>query len=829
MKSLLKVQYRHSKKYWKQTLTSWFSIIIVVSLMTAVIATFSGFYNSYKLSSLKYGEQYNVYFNNVKDVDALLESGEDIVKYEYASKVGDITGVEFNSEQHSPQSLSLYALHNEDFTLIKQGSQQTLRSGRLAENSKEMLVSEMLIEALDLDDPIGKELDVTWADSTKSVVTIVGVVERQYTYDNQTKSDIKSDDNTVYVQFKNDAKDFEKSVISMMHSNNLTDEDVVFNHFRNELLGLSDNKNIMWKVVVVIASVLLVLFTLTSIFTLYNTLNISVESKAKSLSLLSTIGATKKQIRRSLLFEMFLTTIPCVVFGLMGGVLVSQGILNMSYPILSNKSLFGYNIMEFAKPTLTMELILGIFVVSFIVVYIPLLRSIRNMFKQSSIELIRENKRIRINKKKEKTSYVKRFLGQIGVLAYKNTHRDRKKYLGLKRSLVIGIVSMVLITSFLASSLDLASAKLDNGNYSVLVGTQSIDFNVFDDIRKQIEESDDVKSTFKVTTEAGYLGIWRYDKVFDNELRKLLRHKIIVLDDKDFNILYPSVDLHEIVVNDYFEGVISDYNNNRRISISRHLTDLQVGDFVPFYTYDGTDGKSMSKTSEYPIGLMVDVFDGESSPLKLFYNESIMRNEVSVNYIVSQALFDRIESESPYQFVPNRTLLIETEEADAVEAILNEMYPSFYVRNLDLYNTQDKDVYDVIVKILFSVMGMILLMTVTSILNTTISEQDRRRGEYAMLESMGMTRKEMRKMLFYESAFTMGKVVFYSILLSFGLSYGMYAIVREMIWMPELNFRIDYLFYAIIGSMLILITQTLISTSMFNRESVIERLKSQKY
>ncbi|MBK2403772.1 ABC transporter permease [Erysipelothrix sp. strain 2 (EsS2-7-Brazil)] len=828
MKSLLKVQYRHLKKYWKQTLMSWLSIMIVVSLMTAVIATFSGFYSSYKLSSLKYGEQYNVYFRNVKDVDALIESGEDIVKYEYTSKVGDITAVDFNAEQHSPQTFLLYALHNEDFSFIKQGSQQTLLSGRLAENNEEMHVSEMMLEALNLDDPIGHKLDVRWADGSKSAVTIVGVVDRQYAYDNQTKSAMMSYDNTVYVQFENDTKSFEKSVISMMESNNLIDEDVVFNDFRNELLGLSDNKNIMWKVVVVMASVLLGLFTLTSIFTLYNTLNISLESKAKSLSLLSTIGVTKNQIRRSLFFEMFLTTIPCVVIGLMGGFLVSQGIFNMSYPILSNTSLFGYNIMEFAKPTLTMELISGIFIVSFIVVYIPLLRSIRNIFKESSIELIRESKRITINKKKEKTRFIKLFWGQAGVLAYKNTVRDRKKYLGLKRSLIIGTVSLVLIASFLASSLDLASAKLDHGNYAIQIEKQNIDSSAFDDIRSQIEENEDVSSTFKVTTESGRLGIWHHNDVFDEELRYLLRHKIIVLDDKDFNTLYPSVNLHEIVVNDYFEGVISDYNNGR-MQISRHLTDLKVGDLVHFYTYDGTDGKSMSKTSEYPIGLKVDTFDGASSVLKFFYNESIIRSEVLVNYIVSQTLFDRIESESPYQFVLNRSLLIETEKADAVETSLIRMKPIFSIRNLASDYTQDKNVYDVIVKILFSVMGLILLMTVTSILNTTISEQDRRKGEYAILESVGMTRKDMCKMLLYESVFTIGKVIVYSIVLSFGLSYGLYAIVRKVIWMPEFNFRLDYLLYAIIGSTLILITQTLISTSMFNRESVIERLKSQKY
>ncbi|MDE8157703.1 ABC transporter permease [Erysipelothrix rhusiopathiae] len=279
MKSLLKVQYRHLKKYWKQTLMSWLSIIIVVCLMTAVIATFSGFYNSYKLSSLKYGEQYNVYFRNVKDVDALIESGEDIVRYEYASKVGDITRVDFNAEQHSPQTFLLYTLYNEDFSFIKQGSQQTLLSGRLAENNEEMHVSEMMLEALNLDDPIGHKLDVTWIDGSKSVVTIVGVVDRQYTYDNQTKSAMMSNENTVYVQFENDTKGFEKSVISMMESNNLIDEDVVFNDFRNELLGLSDNKNIMWKVVVVMASVLLGLFTLTSILHFITRLTLALKVK----------------------------------------------------------------------------------------------------------------------------------------------------------------------------------------------------------------------------------------------------------------------------------------------------------------------------------------------------------------------------------------------------------------------------------------------------------------------------------------------------------------------------------------------------------------------
>lgn len=825
MKSLLKVQYRHSKKYWKQTLTSWLSIIIVVSLMTAVIATFSGFYNSYKLSSLKYGEQHNVYFNNVKDVDVLLENGEDIVKYEYASKVGDIKGVEINAEQHSPYTLTLYTLHNEDFSFIKQGSQQTLLSGRLAENSTEMVVSEILLNALSLMDPIGKELKIRWVDGSNSVVTIVGVVEKQNIYDNQTKIDINSKDNTVYVQFKNDAKDFEKSVISMMKSNNLTEEDVVYNHFRNELLGLSDNKNIMWKIVVVMASLLLSLFALTSIFTLYNTLNISIEGKAKSLSLLSTIGATKKQIRRSLFFEMFVTTIPCVVIGLLGGVLVSQGIFNMSNLVLSNKSLFGYNIMEFAKPTLTIELILGIFIGSFMVVYIPLLRSIRNMFKQSSIELIRENRRIKINKKKEKTHFINRFLGQSGVLAYKNIVRDRRKYSGLKRSLVIGIVSTVLITSFLASSLDLAAANFDYGKYSVYLEMSNMDNENLEILRNEVEDLEGVKSTAKASKEIGFLEIGNVETKYSNEKGIISGNAITIIDDRDFMVYFPNIDLNSIVVNDYFVGNISNFYTNRKVSINEKLTDLSVGDYLSFYTGD----KGNEYISEYPIGMVTDSYKDTSSSLKFFVYETVYKNEVSAQYVVSESLFQNIQEQSPYKFLVNRILLIETDEAEAVEIKLNEMYPSFHIRNLDSFGKQDQEVYDVIVKILFSVMGMILLMTVTSILNTTISEQDRRRGEYAMLESMGMTRKEMQKMLFYEAVFTMGKVISYSIVLSFGLSYGLYAIVRELIWMPEFIFRIDYLSYAIIGTAIILITQTLLSTSMFNRESVIERLKSQKY
>lgn len=825
MKSLLKVQYRHSKKYWKQTLTSWLSIIIVVSLMTAVIATFSGFYNSYKLSSLKYGEQHNVYFNNVKDVDVLLENGEDIVKYEYASKVGDIKGVEINAEQHSPYTLTLYTLHNEDFSFIKQGSQQTLLSGRLAENSTEMVVSEILLNALSLMDPIGKELKIRWVDGSNSVVTIVGVVEKQNIYDNQTKIDINSKDNTVYVQFKNDAKDFEKSVISMMKSNNLTEEDVVYNHFRNELLGLSDNKNIMWKIVVVMASLLLSLFALTSIFTLYNTLNISIEGKAKSLSLLSTIGATKKQIRRSLFFEMFVTTIPCVVIGLLGGVLVSQGIFNMSNLVLSNKSLFGYNIMEFAKPTLTIELILGIFIGSFMVVYIPLLRSIRNMFKQSSIELIRENRRIKINKKKEKTHFINRFLGQSGVLAYKNIVRDRRKYSGLKRSLVIGIVSTVLITSFLASSLDLAAANFDYGKYSVYLEMNNMDNENLEILRNEVEDLEGVKSTAKASKEIGFLEIGNVETKYSNEKGIISGNAITIIDDRDFMVYFPNIDLNSIVVNDYFVGNISNFYTNRKVSINEKLTDLSVGDYLSFYTGD----KGNEYISEYPIGMVTDSYKDTSSSLKFFVYETVYKNEVSAQYVVSESLFQNIQEQSPYKFLVNRILLIETDEAEAVEIKLNEMYPSFHIRNLDSFGKQDQEVYDVIVKILFSVMGMILLMTVTSILNTTISEQDRRRGEYAMLESMGMTRKEMQKMLFYEAVFTMGKVISYSIVLSFGLSYGLYAIVRELIWMPEFIFRIDYLSYAIIGTAIILITQTLLSTSMFNRESVIERLKSQKY
>ena len=129
---------------------------------------------------------------------------------------------------------------------------------------------------------------------------------------------------------------------------------------------------------------------------------------------------------------------------------------------------------------------------------------------------------------------------------------------------------------------------------------------------------------------------------------------------------------------------------------------------------------------------------------------------------------------------------------------------------------------------LYGFIAVITLIGVTNIFNTITTNMNLRSKEFAMLKSIGMTKKEFNKMINLESIFYGIKSLIIGITLGLGLSYWIYTIVKD----NGATERIKFIFptYSIIISIVFIMVIVGIimkySLNKINKQNIIETIRN---
>ena len=182
-----------------------------------------------------------------------------------------------------------------------------------------------------------------------------------------------------------------------------------------------------------------------------NSFAISVMERKKEFGLLSSIGATKKQLSYTVFFEALIEGIIGIILGICGAYIGIGTVIiiinNLIGDILVLKLNLVTNIVFIIIPVIFMIL----------VIFISALVPSRRAAKVSPIEAIRQNDDIKINKKKIKTGkLVNKLFGIEGEIALKNIKRNKKKYRVTIVSLFISIVLFISFSSYMNYTIDTA-------------------------------------------------------------------------------------------------------------------------------------------------------------------------------------------------------------------------------------------------------------------------------------------------------------------------------------------------------------------------------------
>ena len=214
-----------------------------------------------------------------------------------------------------------------------------------------------------------------------------------------------------------------------------------------------------------LATILIFLIVLGSVSLIYSAFSISVSERTRQFGLLRSVGATRSQLRRSVLYEAAVISVIGIPLGILcglGGMAVTlhfigglfQGVLAAEVPMrfrVSWASVGGSAIIALVTVLIS--------------VWIPASRATR----VTALEAIRQNQDIRIRGKDVRVSRLTgRLFGLEGILAKKYFRRNRRRYRATIVSLVLSLVLFISASSFCMYLTGTVDETLSVSNYDVL-------------------------------------------------------------------------------------------------------------------------------------------------------------------------------------------------------------------------------------------------------------------------------------------------------------------------------------------------------------------------
>lgn len=814
--------------------------IIGIMLSTALICGVAGLVSSFQNSLIDWARtndgNYHVTFKNVASDKAQYVTENQKVKDYFISSSLGWANLEGSKTTNKPY---LHVLAYDKKALENYGV--VLTDGRLPQNSNEIIITESVLTGARVllkigdtitlnigtrksnddyylnDDNLYTEGDESIVDTKEKTYTIVGFmqtldVEKFYspgysalTYMDETPSAID-----ISVLYKS-PKEYEKTTKDICKTLNLDfDEDIYVNSDFLRFQGImSDN---MLYVLYTIAGVVIFIIVVSSVFVIRNSFSISVAEKNRQYGMLSSVGATSKQIRRNVIFEGMVIGLIAIPLGILLGIVAIMILLKVvNYLLADMLSGLGFTY------SINLLAVLISVAISIITIYLSCLIPARRAAKISPIESIRGNNDIKIKSKKLRTSKLtKKLFGIGGVIASKNLKRSKKKYRTTVISLVISIFIFISLSSFLTLGTKTSQFYYMDFKFNMYVHSLS-------DANKQIYEK--ISKLGNIDNSAYcYQSSLDIDNIkYASEFGK----KFLENDPQPTGIAFM------VYNNEYFKKYIKEIG----LKESDYRTAVILLDYDTFYNEDGS--KTVDRLYSLKPGDTVNVKSGDKEktltiskftdvkPMgqeAVYYDHGII--VVSEDYI--KEVFKEDVNNSDYYHLSD--LFIKSSKPQELENTLNDLikqggdYYGLTVFNYETYMKQEQRMLLVVKIFLYGFITVITLIGVTNIFNTITTNMILRSKEFAMLKSVGMSSKEFNKMIRLESIMYGTKSLLIGIPLGILGSYGMYKAFAQGI---DLGYTLPLpaIIISIIFVFIIVGITMKYSLNKINKQNIIETIR----
>ncbi|MBQ9893987.1 MAG: FtsX-like permease family protein [Ruminococcus sp.] len=879
-----KVTLETLKKNRVRTIVTIIGIILSTALICAVTTSVASF--------LEFGKKIVIQQEGDWHGCTSVESYDEFKKIEDASEVSkafcysNIGNAKMNYEREAYSQYDPILAANEEFF---NSMPVNIVKGRLPESSDEIIFTPFVLEYMykskykvgdkitfdigDLeildDDEAESKYDFKY--KTSRTYTIVGEYDSMLLDgDLMTLDDggealcDNADEYAVYFKMKKPNK-----VYSFMSNNDLigstNDELLAFS-------GVAKNGSSM-LILCGFATFLIALIVFGSIALIYNAFAISINERTKQLGLLSSVGATRKQIKKMIGYESFIVS----VIGIPLGIILGIAGIETTFALLGDKLA---SISEMSADNIKLKLVISpIAIIASILIaqftvrmssWIPTVRAQR----VTAVEAIRQNNDIKSGKKVRTPKLVYKVFGFPGMLAHKYFKRNKKKYRATIVSLFMSIVLFISAASFTTYLVESAETSFDSLSYDI-----EVVINDNEDISKdseQVEElfnkmkaiddvtdsaytltsdatgffsaddmSDYVKDTHSANDENKYELTMNISFISDEAYKKFLKKEGLsesdYMDpDHPLAIVVDGFNMYDTFTQKYEKRYMfkhddvtfdsSVYVGDKELCENYEFAGWEKGKMKyskidrkegeePEYKY--IDESELYTTKELKIGHIT-----ENEPI--FTDDSFTKDTTlyyPLSFRDSMFTFYDTRDSGGYRFVftsddhKNTTKKIR-EILDDENILLDSVYD--YAEEVEMV----RNLITIIKVFAYGFIIIISLIAAANVFNTISTNISLRRKEFAMLRSVGMSSKGLNKMMNFECLLYGFKALILGLPVSALINYALFMLVSEG-FETKMHMPWNAVALAVFSVFAVVFSTMLYSMSKIKKDNTIDALKNE--
>lgn len=597
---------------------------------------------------------------------------------------------------------------------------------------------------------------------TEKTYTVVGICERPgfeehsapgYTLITKADTRDQADSFSLFITLK-------KPRQVKAYTNNIVGAGAyVFNDYVLRFMGVSDDKLIN-TLLYTVGGILIAIIMVGSIFLIYNSFNISLNERTRQFGILSSVGATPRQLGNSVLFEGL-----CIgAIGIPIGVMVGIGSIWLVIPIVAEKfrSIINSNVpltLSVSVPAIAVASVVSL-VTILISAYIPAKKAANTPVMES----IRQTNEVKTESKDVKISkFSKRIYGLEGTLALKNFKRNKKRYRSIVLSLVLSVVLFVAGNAFGTTLKRLAERSIMDFDYDIIFTTQDMKDSKMFPLYDKLKTADGVYKS-------SYQAIFPYSctvktRDFSDRYQEYTGYAA-----SDETVHLP-IDIQFIEDSEYLRYIkelglsAEEYTGQdaKMIAVAKkqvtkkdepsEVFDMFASRSMIFSVAPEANDKPVMEQEQSINITFVDTYPVD--PLKSL-NQSSEKNSYVFMVVAPYSLKEKFEtplthgdigmsflSKNPSQSMSNMETMIQDTGVTSEYTLFNVYTIVEQYRSL----TFVIDVFTYVFVI------MISLIAVANVFNTISTNIRLRRRELAMLRSVGMSDRDFNKMMTFECVF----------------------------------------------------------------------------
>lgn len=866
----------------KRTIVTVIGIILATALITSVANMAESFRGSMIEYEKKYsGDYHYVFFGVSQENLKYFENNRNIRSLGYTADIG----YAILEGSRNPDKPYLYVRAMDEGGM--RGAGVNLIEGRLPEQENEIVIAahirtnggvsykigdRLTLEigqricddgsVLNQDNPYIYEEETFVPETQAEEYTIVGIMERPrigeestnspgYTVVTYLSEDDRTENRNIYVTYTNSAlRNRDRVTASLLgvseelyqrHQNDpgeLSNEEwaelesVASYHNCNiwllkwELMMFSDStKNMLYSM----AAVAILIIIVTSVFCIRNSFVISLTEKMKLYGMMSSAGATRRQRKRLIHGEAFLLGCIGIPLGILFGVLATYIVVKCTSQLM----VMGLGIelvYRFSLPAIIAGVLL-----SAITVYFSAGQAARRAARVSPIIAIRGNETIKLRSKEIRTPKLfHKLFGIGGAIAYKNLRRARVKYRTTVISIVVSVAIFIAMSTFIQLGFQAAAIYYKDRPYQISVIIDNIEnaddlswIGRLDGIRQyEIQRRVGMLvGTSQVPYTSHYLEL--HPSLAEEEEREHLFFSLVGIGAAEYETYCKELGLSPEEVKD--KGIlIADYSEIMEdgTRVAGMMYDYRPGDVITGMVEkrDLNEDSGEEQAEEMPGYREMDI----EIAIQTDVRPMGIADEGGEGFLVMSEEWIEQHREDILWYKTLR-LFIQCDDPDGIQKEIEDGLSDntgYYFYNAKDEYERVQSIYTLISVFLYGFIIVIALIGITNIFNTITTNMELRSREFAMLKSIGMTRKEFRRMVGLESLFYGVKSLCIGIPIGIALSLSFYAAFIRGI---QTAYQLPYsgILIAVLAVVLLLFAITRYSMGRINRKNIIDTIQSE--